>query len=83
MVIYWRRRYAAAPSCTARAIACIASLPAGCCCSHLVKYSESDPTPAQMSPNATAWSLKKSIKPPSGLPRHKVSAEACSAWGIM
>jgi hypothetical protein len=29
IVVYWRRRYAAAPSCTARAISCIRSVPAG------------------------------------------------------
>src|SRR5215210_8156016 len=39
--------------------------------------------PAQTSANNTAWSLKKSIKPPSGLPRHKVNAEGSPARGIM
>jgi hypothetical protein len=29
IVEYWRRRYAEAPSCTAFAIACIRSVPAG------------------------------------------------------
>ena len=32
--MYCRRRYAAAPSWTARAISCIRSLPAGCFSSH-------------------------------------------------
>ena len=37
IVVYCRRRYAAAPSCTAREISCIRSLPAGCFSSHQVK----------------------------------------------
>jgi hypothetical protein len=84
IVTYWRRRYAAAPSCTARAISCIRSLPAGCRNSHMVKYKpQPTATAAQTSANATALSLKKSIEPPSRKPRHKVDAEVSSARGIM
>ena len=36
MVVYWRRRYAEAPSWTAREISCMRSVPAGCWSSHSV-----------------------------------------------
>ena len=36
IVMYWRRRYAAAPSWTALAISCMRSVPAGCLSSHAV-----------------------------------------------
>ena len=36
MVMYWRRRYAVAPSCTAREISCMRSVPGDCCSSHQV-----------------------------------------------
>ena len=37
IVMYWRRRYAAAPSCTARAISRMRSEPAGCLRIHHVR----------------------------------------------
>src|SRR4029079_736796 len=60
------RRYAAAPSWTAREISCIRALPAGCLSNHQVRYRPyAIATPAQTSANSTAWSTKKSIHPPS------------------
>src|SRR4051795_1027002 len=58
--MYWRFRYAAAPSWTAREISRMRSFPAGCRISQTVK-----PIPyaiaiaEQISANSTAWSLKK------------------------
>src|SRR5918911_2492781 len=60
IVVYWRLRYAAAPSWTARAISRMRSFPSGRCSSQTVR-----PTPyatanaPQMSANSTGWSLKK------------------------
>src|SRR3954451_20076064 len=60
IVMYWRFRYAAAPSWTAREISRMRSFPAGCRISQTVK-----PIPyaiaiaEQTSANSTAWSLKK------------------------
>src|SRR3990170_6989390 len=76
IVVYCLRRYAAAPSWTARAISCIRSFPAGCLSSHHVKYSPyKTATAAHASANPTAWSTKKSmiLRSPA---HHKVSAES-------
>jgi hypothetical protein len=55
IVVYCLRRYAAAPSCTALAISCIRSFPAGCWSSHHVRYSPyKTATAAHTSANATA-----------------------------
>src|SRR6266545_7283052 len=75
IVMYWRRRYAAAPSCTARAISRMRSLPAGWLSSQYVRpMPYAIATPAHTSANKTGWSLKKSIASCS----HKVGTDgAC------
>src|SRR6266511_326040 len=72
IVVYWRRRYAAAPSWTAREISRIRSDPAGCRSSQTVRpMPYRTATAPQTSAKSTAWSLKKSIASCS----HKVGAD--------
>src|SRR5439155_15618971 len=79
--MYCRRRYAAAPSCTARAISRIRSFPSGWRSSQTVRPTPYPiATPAQTSANSTGWSLKKlptiSLRTPSQSPRRGASARA-------
>jgi hypothetical protein len=61
IVVYWRRRYAEAPSCTACAIACIRSVPAGRPSSQTVRpIPKAIATPEQTSAIRTGLSAKKS-----------------------
>ncbi len=54
IVMYCRRRYADAPSCTARAISCMRSLPAGRASRRTVRTTaHTIPTTAQISANST------------------------------
>ncbi len=60
IVWYCRRRYADAPSWTAREISRIRSFPVGCRSSQTVSpMPQAMATPAQTSAKRTAWSLKK------------------------